>query len=134
MKRIHRTKVVEYPVYIADDGTEFTTKKDCVEYEKGINAFTLYDRECKETKTFDMAFYVLIKSTDAIATVRDLAQSQGEYADGIDEEGFFVWNEWEEQYIKLDYLQYNIDENIELMEKAKAGYKTIMGKEYENNG
>lgn len=120
--------------YVAANGTRFSTKKACINYENKISAFTLYDRECKVTERFDMAFFILIESTDAIATLRDLAQSQGEIVDGLDDKGFFVWNEWEGQYIKLDYLQYNIDESIELMDKAKAGYKTIMGKEYENDG
>lgn len=120
--------------YIADDGTRFNTKNDCVKYEKQTNAFTLYDRECKEATTFDMAFYVFVRSTDAIAALRDLAKSQGEVIDGVDDAGFFVWDELESEYRKIKDLQYRIDDAMELLEKAKAGYNTIMGKEYENDG
>ena len=89
--------------YIADDGTKFESAEACERYEKKLNAFKLYDREGKGTRTFDMAFFVFVESTDAISALRDLAQSQNEIADGIDEQGFFVWNEWEGQYIELKH-------------------------------
>ena len=47
MKKETRTKSVEYDVYIAKDGKEFKTEKECVHYEKILEGTRIVCPECE---------------------------------------------------------------------------------------
>ena len=46
MKEEIRTKTVEYKVYIAKDGEEFNTKKECTHHEKILDGTRVVCPEC----------------------------------------------------------------------------------------
>ena len=119
--------------YIAGDGTRFGSEESCIQYERDLNAYKLYDRSCNNTRLIDNAFYIFLQTKDAIGTLNAIANEQGTDVDGIDDNGFFVYDEWEGDYKKIRYLQYRLDDIIGLMEQAKADYKKIFGKEYNEN-
>ena len=47
MREEHKTKVVEYTTYIADDGTEFTSNNSCRLYEWRQQAGVIYAVTCR---------------------------------------------------------------------------------------
>jgi len=49
MKKEIRTKTVEYEVYVAKDGEEFETEKDCILYEKRLDGLIKDCEACNGT-------------------------------------------------------------------------------------
>ena len=47
MKKETRTKTVEYDVYVANDGKEFETEKECIHHEKILDGTRKGCPECK---------------------------------------------------------------------------------------
>lgn len=53
MKTEVRQKTVDYKVFIADDGQEFDTKKECVHYERILKGEIKVCPECKGVGRID---------------------------------------------------------------------------------
>ena len=99
--------------YVADDGTEFDTEKECLEYEKDyddirLNSFVLYDKKgnklpLDQDDSFDMFEYILIlKRAKDVSCYLDYSYGMINFND-ITKEGLY-WYDDEGRFRYVDDL------------------------------
>lgn len=100
-------------VYRAFDGMIFDSKNECIEYERAHANFVMYDATGNTTMDVNDAMFVYLPYAgyDGVKDVNPNAQAfmiacdeAGCGADGITEAdiGFFIWDEWRENYVYFD--------------------------------
>lgn len=109
--------------YVADDGMEFNTEKECIEYEKNLcdikNSFLMYDEnfnliDTETTYALDHAryLYVLDNAQDAALYLKE----EWGFGDGISGTGIYIAREeefgWDSVYGLIDYHKEEIDKLI----------------------
>lgn len=106
--------------YVADDGTEFRTEKECLEYEndqkKVLEYFIWYDKDYEKTENFNFATYMNILNN--VEDVVDYLRYEYGCDDGIKGCGFYMWNdngEWE----FIDDVINHYTQKLELLKNIK---------------
>lgn len=83
--------------YVANDGTEFTTEQECLEYEKKLEdisySFILFNKQLKVTsvENYNDAEYIYILQ-DVKTVIEYLSVTYGWCIEGIVGEGIYVYN------------------------------------------
>ena len=96
-------------VYIADDGTEFTTEKECLEYEKKMedipHSFIIYDKQLNviSVEDYNDVNYIYILR-DADTVIEYLSDIFGWVIEGITGEGIYAYNDDEYCWEAVDGL------------------------------
>lgn len=117
--------------YVADDGTEFRTEKECIEYEKNLcdikNSFLMYDENFKlidteTTYSLDYARYLYV--LDNVQDVALYLKEEWGFGDGISGTGIYIAREEEFGWDSVDGLIDYHKEEIDKLYKIKQ----IMGK------
>ena len=111
--------------YVADDGTEFETEKECMEYEKNFynikNSFLMYDEkfeliDTETTYTLDHARYLYV--LDNAQDVALYLKEEWGLGDGISGIGIYVAKEeefgWDAVNSLIDYHKEEIDKLYEI--------------------
>lgn len=93
MKSEMRKITVEQEVFIAFDGTEFTDKDDCTDYETGLRLqrFQMLDYDFRPCDSIDDCHFVNIKTADEANEFIDLCNLEGFSSEGIDEPGVYMY-------------------------------------------
>ena len=93
-------------LYIAKDGTTFTQKEKCENYEQQLNkrSIVMFDAYQRPTDDIRQAMYVNLNNLASVYRFRELSMIAGLSSFGITEAGFYVWtNRWVpvDQYIAI---------------------------------
>lgn len=95
--------------YVANDGTEFTTEQECLEYEKKtediLYSFILYDKQLNvmSVEDYDDAEYIYVLQ-DAETVVEYIVTTYGWCIEGIVGEGIYVYNYDKDRWEAVDDL------------------------------
>lgn len=95
--------------YVADDGTEFTTEQECLEYEKKVEnisySFIVYDENLKiiPVDDYNSVRYIYILS-NAEDVVHYLCDIHGWVVEGINGEGIYRYNDVNSNWEAVDGL------------------------------
>ena len=113
-------------LFIADDGTEFETEKECIEYEKNLcdikNSFLMYDEkfeliDTETTYTLDHARYLYV--LDNAQDVALYLKEEWGFGDGISGTGIYIAREEEFGWDSVDGLIDYHKEEIDKLYKIK---------------
>ena len=94
---------------VADDGTEFTTEQECLEYEKKIEnisySFILFDKQLNviSVEDYNDVEYIYILQ-DAENVIEYLSDIYGWVTEGIVGEGIYAYNYDEDCWDAVDGL------------------------------
>ena len=126
----------EIRIYVADDGTEFRTKDDCVKYESQFNKIyrnddvIFFDIDLNKIEKPILAkdwnlliyrcWYISIKSENSFKSVQDLFADMG-YCFNYDTDVDLVSGLW---YYNIKYNEWkNLNDASNKMNKIKVGGK-----------
>ena len=110
--------------YVADDGTEFTTEKECLEYESSIadieNSFIIYDAQLNKVDNIDYCYYVnILKRPKDVAEYLYNQYGIGMSVDDIGKEGLYLYNE-DGRFKNVDELRrYHCEQALRLQRVRK---------------
>lgn len=92
MKSEIRKVTVEQEVYIADDGTEFSTEDSCEAYEIELKekALTFYDGNFTRVD-FDSCMYVRLDTLEQVNWLREICEWNGVTSEGLDDAGVYLY-------------------------------------------
>lgn len=118
-------------IYIADDGEEFETEEECLEYEEqlrcidGVDMFTYTFEKCNQggLEAFEHATYMFISDPDRAEKYFEYVQREG----GYDTPGYFIpgdclrYDERSDSWINMrDEIQELQDNLLKLMMQVDA--------------
>ena len=119
--------------YVADDGTEFETEKECLEYERSIadieNSFIVYDAQLNKVNNIDYCYYV-----DILRRPKDVAEylynqyGLGMSTDDISKEGIYLYNE-DGVFKNVDELFRYHCEQARRLQRVRKRLLVLSGKE-----
>lgn len=119
--------------YVAEDGTEFTTEKECLDYENSIadieNSYIIYDAQLNRVRNIDYCYYLAI-----LKRPRDVAEylynqyGLGMSIDDIDKEGIYLYNE-DGRFKGVDELFRYHCEQARRLQRVRKKLLVLLGKE-----
>ena len=94
MKVTTRKVTVIQPVYIAEDGREFTDEDDCLYHEIGLKKklFVFYNHALNKCD-FDSCMFVKIPTQKHLDDFRDICKYEGVTVEGLNDLGIYVYLE-----------------------------------------
>lgn len=106
--------------YVADDGTEFTTEKECVEYEKKFEDFVTkcfipYDSELNTTSISDAVFIHVLSNSEGVCKY---LEDHNYVSEGLDKPGVYIW--WTNPVTETEEHWYLIDSIIDYLQTKKS--------------
>ena len=107
--------------YVSDDGIEFDTAQECIEYEENLkrikDSFIIYDKNLNVIDVDDMNGYEYIAVLSNPKEVKDYLYHEVGWGDDIRDVGIYKLNE--------DGIFESVDELIEKYSKLVISLKTV---------
>lgn len=105
--------------YVANDGTEFTTEKECVEYEKKLEdvtkCFITYDSELNTTSISDAVFMNVLSNSEGVCKYLG---DRNYVSEGLNKPGVYIW--WTNPVTETEEHWYLIDGIIDYLQTKKS--------------
>ena len=116
-------------IYEAEDGTRFTSAKECNEYERKTNPpkFLFYNEHLKPVNKLSRTKLMVLPSYDAVTQIRDYLEQSYVSDLGIQGPGAYVFNElgyWED----VSALKMSTESYLGWLEDAEDLYTKIIEK------
>ena len=108
-------------IYKAYDGTIFYSKTECLKYENGNEAdFDMYDDY--GSRIIDINGCQLLHIKNSTVRLEDYFEENGYNFTGDPENGWFVYDDWNEQFIDITNL-------IEMLQrKTECSFEEVLGR------
>lgn len=119
--------------YVADDGTEFETEKECLEHESSIadieNSFIIYDKKLNEVDNIDYCDYInVLRRAEDVANYLYDQYGIGMERDDIDKEGIYLYDvDGRFKYVD-DLFRYHC-EQAHRLQRVRKRLMVLSGKE-----
>lgn len=119
--------------YVADDGTEFETEKECLEHESSIadieNSFIIYDKKLNEADNIDYCYYInVLRRADDVANYLYNQYGLGMERDDINKEGIYLYDD-NGRFKYVDDLFRYYCEQARKLQRVRKRLLVLSGKE-----
>ena len=95
MKTEYREVTIKQPVYIAEDGTEFTDEYECLDYEfeKLKDTFECYDTDYSKSDV-DTCMFVNLPTEVIVKNFLKVSKNLDLPVHGVNEPGLYIYTEY----------------------------------------
>lgn len=110
--------MIKKTVYVADDGKEFATKKECEEYERSMSyKFVMCDDDLKPVSDFADASFVSIRDDAELKVLQSHCEYYGYSIDGIDNPGIYWWDSENYRHTHIENVIAYFQDALNVMKK-----------------